>query len=321
MVKTQSPLRYPGGKSVLSSFFESYIRANSLDKAIYVEPYCGGAGAAINLLLCDKVDQIWLNDANYSIYSFWYCLKHLGESFLQKLECTPVTVKEWIRQKKILMSVEGKTYSSEDLLANGFATFYLNRCNRSGILNAGPIGGKGEDSQKSATYKIDARFNKKVLKEKLSAIIAKSDQIRVFNQDALNFLKYLSSECTLETQKELMVYLDPPYYKQGSSLYLNYYTHRDHQDIAKYLLNDHAWKWLLSYDNVVEIRNLYSAMPQYSFYINYSAQESKLGNELLIHSLNSTLPESLVIKEQRNNKRIELEKLRQCMPQLDTPIQ
>lgn len=301
-----TPLRYPGGKSLFTNFFSSFIRANEIENAVYIEPYCGGSGAAINLLLSNKVSQVWLNDANYSIYSFWYCLKYYGEEFLQKLDRTEISLDEWRIQRAIFKSINGNSADKDDLLANGFATFYLNRCNRSGILNAGPIGGQGETGQ-NGLYKIDARFNKKALREKLTNIIANRDRMYVYNMDALVFLQKFDFEQTSTLHRRTVVYLDPPYYKQGSSLYLNFYKHKDHAIIADFLSANREWRWLLSYDNVEAIRTLYGSFPQYSFYLNYSAQGAKLGNELLIHSNNSILPESLLIKQiASTNKKIEL---------------
>lgn len=304
-----SPLRYPGGKSVFTEFFGSFIEFNNIQSPIYIEPYCGGSGAAINLLLENKVEKIWLNDANYSIYSFWYSLKHFGELFLEKIESTEVTLKQWNVQKEILSSKWNKTNSESDLFMNGFATFFLNRSNRSGILNAGPIGGSSEERQINANYKIDARFNKSNLIPKVQNIINRKDDLIVSNFDALELLDELEGKSE-EFKSNSFVYLDPPYYKQGSGLYLNYYLPEDHKTISEYLSKEFSWKWLLSYDNVEEIRSLYLNFQQYSFYLNYSAQEAKLGSELLINSRNSVLPDSLIIKQiKHQNKRIELIKI------------
>ena len=301
-----TPLRYPGGKSVFADFFGTFIESNNIQNPIYIEPYCGGSGAAINLLLENKVEKVWLNDINYSIYSFWYALKHFGEQFIEKFESTEVNLKEWNIQKEILSSKWNKTDSDSDLFINGFATFYLNRTNRSGILNAGPIGGSSEESQLNANYKIDARFNKPILIPKIQNIINRKDDLIVTNYDALELLDELENQSE-DFRSNSMVYLDPPYYKQGSGLYLNYYRPKDHRIISEYLSKEFLWKWLLSYDNVEEIRCLYNDFSQYSFYLNYSAQEAKLGCELLIHSRNSVLPESLIVKQIKNqNKRIQL---------------
>ena len=66
-----SPLRYPGGKSALSDFLIDVIDLNDLRGSAYYEAYAGGAGAGIKLLMEGAVSQIYLNDADYNIYSFW----------------------------------------------------------------------------------------------------------------------------------------------------------------------------------------------------------------------------------------------------------
>lgn len=188
-----TPLRYPGGKSVLTNFIASVIEANNMNEVYYIEPYCGGAGAATNLLLSNKVAKIYINDLNYSIYSFWYSLKHLGSDFLDLFDKVDVTLDEWQRQRSVLKDEDNKTYTRENLLANGFATFFLNRCNRSGILKAGPIGGQDEQGQNDANYKLDARFNKEELRNRLEKIINERERIEVYNLDALNFINTLTA--------------------------------------------------------------------------------------------------------------------------------
>lgn len=266
-----TPLRYPGGKSIMSSFFEDLIELNSLKNVIYAEPYAGGAGAAINLLLNESVEAIRVNDASRCIYSFWSSLINEGERFIEKVNRTEVTLKEWQSQRLIFRDPAAATF---DL---GFATFFLSRTNRSGILAAGPIGGQDEKNQQNAKYKIDCRFNKAELLERLQKIIAKKDKIIVSNLDAIDFLKQIREENAL-------VYLDPPYYIQGKALYLNYYLHEDHVLLANFLRNSEAFNWVLSYDNAPQILKLYSDFPLYEFKLNYSAQDSKKGIELLTHS-------------------------------------
>lgn len=295
-----TPLRYPGGKSVLSDYFRQYLLENEIINGTYAEPYCGGAGAAISLLLSGDVDKILLNDANYAIYSFWAALKYRGEEFLSLFDSVDVTLAEWHYQRAIF-----KDEKEKDILKKGFATFFINRCNRSGILSAGPIGGQTIGSQLKASCKIDARFNKTDLRIRLERIIKKSDGIEVFNLDALTFLK---EAVAIELiHKPVFVYLDPPYFNQGASLYLNYYKSKDHSELSEYLKSDEAtFNWVLSYDNVLPIKSLYNDLRCFSFFINYSAQQSKLGDELMVFSQNSIIPESNLIKMIDKKRKIEL---------------
>jgi DNA adenine methylase len=229
-----TPLRYPGGKSLFTDYFKRYISDNFEGKAIYAEPYCGGAGLAMNLLIDGLVSHVLINDANYLIYAFWKSLIEKGEEFLQLFDNTEVNLDEWRKQRNIIKNIE----NTNDVLLCGFATFFLNRCNRSGILTAGPIGGQNEINQERANYKINARFNKITLKDKLKKIISLKDKITVTNLDAIDFLNNHIRSLTPEEQSKIFVYLDPPYYNQGSSIYLNYYSNEDHQILAEYLMND-----------------------------------------------------------------------------------
>jgi DNA adenine methylase len=300
-----TPLRYPGGKSVLTDYFILFISSNSLQLPYYAEPYCGGAGSAINLLLANKVEKLLLNDADKAIYSFWYSIKHQFNAFLELFDNVAVTLEEWHLQKKIYD--ECKHHINVDFLSLGFATFFLNRCNRSGILTAGPIGGNSIISQENANYKIDARFKKHNLREKLINLNRISEKVEIYNLDAINFIRFIINKQPIEDQLKTFVYLDPPYYSQGSSLYLNNYSNKDHEELFEFLKSsDNLFKWLLSYDNVSSIKHLYKEFDTYSFYLNYSAQNNKLGSELLIKSKNSILPETNVIKVLKNKKEIEL---------------
>ncbi|MBL4561542.1 MAG: DNA adenine methylase [Labilibaculum sp.] len=304
MVNT--PLRYPGGKSVMTNFFIDFIRLNQMENVIYAEPYAGGAGAGINLLLAGCVKTVYINDASKAIYAFWISLIENSEAFLKLFDAVDVSLSEWYKQKSIFQSSDSVQINDmSEMLKLGFATFYLNRTNRSGVLNAGPVGGSSSEAQEQANYKIDARFQKERLRSKLLKIIAYKKNIKVFNDDALFFLKNrIKSSKTSERQRNILVYLDPPYYVQGSNLYMNYYKEEDHQKLAKYLKRSSFFKWVLSYDDVEEIRNMYYGFNQYTFKLSYSVESKRKGSELLIHSTNSII--SKVIQK-KNSRRMEIE--------------
>mgnify|MGYP002578704147 FL=1 len=156
-MENYSPLRYPGGKSALYPAIANIIESNNMKHCIYIEPFAGGANIAWSLLINGIVDYIIINDADKSIYSFWRAITESTHWFIEKIESVSVTVDEWRKQRAILQ--ESSRYSKE----LGFAMFFLNRTNRSGILDAGPIGGYDQ----SGTYKIDCRFNKASLIKKI----------------------------------------------------------------------------------------------------------------------------------------------------------
>lgn len=285
----RTPLRYPGGKSIMTPFFIDLIRVNGLQGVSYAEPYAGGAGTAINLLLDGQVRRIYINDANIAIFSFWKYAINESERFIDKIEKTCIDLQNWQYYHNFIKNAQQPSFEL------GFATFFLSRTNRSGILTAGPIGGKSQEKQEKATYKIDCRFNKQDLISRIHRISMYKENIVVSNDDAIDFLKSLPAD------NNNLVYLDPPYFKQGKSLYLNYYSADDHRVLSDYLYNTVNFRWVLSYDNVYEIREFYKHFDLYEFQLNYTAQSVKKGSELLTHSKNLIMPEELFIRRKNNN--------------------
>ena len=274
-LRDYSPLRYPGGKSCLTNFISELAELNGCSGGTYVELYAGGAGAALNLLFNGTFEKIHINDFDFNIYSFWYSVINETEDFIKLIQNTPVTIKEWHSQKELYS--KGKNISPLEL---GFSTFYLNRTNRSGIIyKAGPIGGL---SQKG-NYLINVRFNKENLIKRIEKIASKKDQILLTNEDAAVILQNIP-KFHMETDA-VFLYLDPPYYKKGKHLYLNNYSHSDHENLSKKMIDlDPRFKWLISYDNTPEIRKLYSGFRMSNFDLNYTLQSKRFGSELLVFS-------------------------------------
>jgi DNA adenine methylase len=264
-----TPLRYPGGKSSLLSLFGSIIEKNGLEKVRYIEPYAGGAGAALSLLILGKVDSIIINDFDRAVFAFWKSMIEDADSFIQRIRETPLTINEWYKQREIYREKKA------DLIDLGFATFYLNRTNHSGILDGGPIGGKNQTGK----WQLDARFNKESLIKKIEIIAKHKQNIEVLNEDGLEVIKKFSG------MSNSFFYIDPPYYVKGSLLYLNFYNHNDHRKLAELLNSLSKTRWILSYDNVPQIRALYSARAkQYEFSLHYQAHSSKEGSEIMVLS-------------------------------------
>lgn len=277
---TCSPLRYPGGKTALAPFLLSVLKANGLAGGEYAEPYAGGAGAALELLFGENVERIWINDADYHIYAFWMSCLTNATQLLEMVEQSRMSIHEWRKQREIYLHPKAHTR-----LAVGYATFYLNRCNHSGILlKAGPIGGM----EQSGKWKISARFNVPDLKKRIERINTYAERIHVTNLDAILFVKNIL--IPKSNLPKLLVYFDPPYYVRGSELYLNHYLHKDHEKLYKYIKKQDRFKWLISYDNCTEVRNIYKEMEQLSFGLNYSVNRVRVGNELLVYNKNIALP-------------------------------
>jgi DNA adenine methylase len=278
-----SPLRYPGGKAVLADFLADVLAVNRLQDGIYVEPYAGGAGAALNLLFGEHVRHIILNDADPCIFAIWHASLNRTQDFIARLQEIPITIDEWKRQREIYQ--DQSRYSR---IRVAVASFYLNRCNRSGIMaNGGPIGGFDQKGK----WKLDARFNRDELVRRIEKIHLYRDRISVYNMDAIEFLRQVVRKH--EDLDRTLVYLDPPYFVKGSELYLNHYQSKDHTTLARFMKRQVSFKWVMTYDNVPEIRDLYAGLDAVDFDLRYSAHTSKMGNELLIHSHDVTMPEDL----------------------------
>lgn len=284
MSEPYSPLRYPGGKAKLAAFLIEVMKGNGLHEPHYVEPYAGGAGAALRLLFEEYVEAITINDADPRIRCFWQAVTRHNEGFLARLKEVEVTVDEWHRQRAVYDRCD-----SRRVLDLGFATFFLNRTTRSGIVhNGGPIGGYDQ----TGNYKIDARFNRVDLARRIQRIGIYADRIDVSGGDGLELLQRI--EADQASAARTLVYLDPPYYAKGAELYLNNFTHDQHAGLAEFLSQPKNFPWVMTYDNVEPIRLLYEHFHPFRFYLSYSAYERRAGQELLIHPPSLTIPKAAI---------------------------
>jgi DNA adenine methylase len=270
-----SPLRYPGGKGKLVPLIKLMIEKTELVNSTYIEPFAGGAGAALSLLFSDTVDHIVINDYDKSIYSFWRAIIEDTERLLELIQNTEVSIQEWYRQKNIYLNNSDR-YSIE--LA--FATFFLNRTNRSGILNAGPIGGYNQ----TGNYLIDARYNRENLTQRILNIANRKKQITVYNKDVRSFIRTY-----LPKYNNAFIYLDPPYYNKGQALYKNYFNNADHTQIAKTVANLDNY-WIVTYDDTPTILNLYQNHAHRLFDLSYSLAEKKKASEVMFICDNLLFP-------------------------------
>lgn len=264
-----SPLRYPGGKNKIYKYVKYLVDSNEIDT--YIEPFCGGAGVALKLLLNNDVKKIMLNDFDRSIYAMWFSILHDTDSFIKKVREAVFTIEEWDKQHDIQ-----KNKDNVDLLTLGFSTFYLNRTNRSGIIQAGPIGGRAQ----TGNYKMDCRYNTEVLIKKIKLIAKNKNRISLYNIDAIDFIKQ-----NIRRTRGSLTFFDPPYFVKGKQLYTNFYEHIDHIDlrdtIDKYMSKH---KWILTYDFHEEIQHMYSKFEYFPYILNYSAGTSKKGMEYIFFS-------------------------------------
>lgn len=283
MNKFVSPLRYPGGKLKVVDYIKKLFEVNDLMDGTYIEPYAGGASVALTLLFSEYASRIKINDIDRSIYAFWYSVLEETEGLCRMIQDTPVTMEQWERQRE----VQARKQEAE-LLELGFSTFFLNRANRSGILSGGVIGGKNQDGK----WKIDARYNKADLIERIESVAEYKDRIELTSMDAVELIKRYKRAPKAKT----FCYLDPPYYVKGRDLYLNYYTDDDHRAIAK-AIKKYRGQWIISYDAVDFIKGLYQEYRQKEYQLSYSAGNPAKGKEIMVYSEGLEIPEVEIVKK------------------------
>lgn len=271
-----SPLRYPGGKHKLCDYVTELVKAN--DCTTYIEPFCGGAAVAIDLLLNGEVKNVVINDYDYTIYCFWYCVLNKTEELIALINDTKVTIQEWHVQKSIREDID-----NHSVLEIGFSTFFLNRTNRSGIVDkAGPIGGMNQ----TGAYSIDCRYNKERLISQIQEIAKRRRNISIYNLEALDFIDEV-----IMKRKKAFIFFDPPYYSKGPGLYTNFYSHGDHVNLANAITTRlKNRKWIVTYDNVNPVKAMYAKVPSLEFELQYTLQEKRTTSEVMFFSQKTIRP-------------------------------
>lgn len=276
MPSTLTPLRYPGGKSQCYNYIREILSCNDMLGSTYVEPFAGGAGLALKLLLRGDVSHIVINDYDFAIYAFWHCVLNDSEALCGLIEAADLSINEWKIQRNVYL--HPNLFS---ILELGFATLYLNRTNRSGVIKGGPIGGHGQEND----YRLDARFNKATLIRKIRSIADHKDQITLLNMDAKDFVT--SQE--LQKFHRTFMNFDPPYVKKGAQLYKNAFSEADHRELCE-LVKRCRRKWIVTYDICPLVAKLYRSYRRSYLDVTYSVQSSKKAKEYIFFSHNLELP-------------------------------
>jgi DNA adenine methylase len=272
-----TPLRYPGGKQKLTPFILELLTENDGIGGHYVEPYAGGAGVALELLLANKVSHIHLNDSSFPLYAFWRTVLYNSDRLCRLISSASLTVDEWKKRREIVKHPVGY-----DELEVGYSTFFLNRCNHSGVLSGGLIGGLSQTGE----WKMDARFPRNELIRRIELITSMRDSITLTNLDAEEFITEHIPHFPIRT----FVYCDPPYFKKSKNLYMNHYKDEDHRRIAEVIQERLPRKWVVSYDDADEILSYYSGRRMFVYDLQYNAARVYKGKEVFVFSDDLNIP-------------------------------
>lgn len=209
------------------------------------------------------------------MYAFWRAVLSSPDELCARIENTCLTIDEWQAQRSIYFMAPD---ASLDL---AFATFFLNRTNRSGIIyKGGVIGGL----EQAGPWKINARFNREDLCRRIQKVARFRTRITITQLDAWCLLSHPA-----HTQTRRIFYLDPPYYVKGRGLYDDFYDHSDHERIAK-AVQSLTCPWIVSYDAVPEILEIYQASKSLRYSLSYSASTKQQGSEVMFFSDSLTVP-------------------------------
>lgn len=277
-MRTASPLRYPGGKESMTSLLRETRRLNDIEGLDLAEPFAGGAGASLSLLFNGDAPRIRINDADEAIHDFGWSILHRTAEFGRMIDKVPLSIEEWKRQRAIY-----REPGRASRLRRGFAAFYLNRTNRSGILlKGGPIGGL----EQAGAWKLDARFNRDGLKQRIQRVADHRRRVSLSSMDGLALL----DECDHE---QTFWFIDPPYFHKGETLYLNSLDVSYHQRLADRLKLMPDAAWVVTYDDCPEIRAMYHGWATVrEFGLRYVANERRSGREVMITPHWMKLPEA-----------------------------
>lgn len=277
MPSTKTPLRYPGGKSKLTNFIYNTMKINGMEDTVYCEPFAGGAGVAMSLLLNCRVKSIILNDLDIAIYSTWYAIIYDTEKLLEAIKRVDVNIDTWKQQKRIYMELKNSDIYSFDL---AFATFFLNRTNRSGIITGGPIGGM----KQTGKYKLNCRFNKNTLAKRIRAVAEHKEDIQLYNMDVADFIKKVACK---QQKNRLFIFFDPPYDGIGNKIYRLAMEAEEYKEMIDLSCKElHDYQWIATYGKSALIERLYCCYNCYpkKYKLQYMATWKRQELELLFHS-------------------------------------
>lgn len=290
MKPTPTPLRYPGGKGWLSYYVENFISFNKLDVDILVEPFAGSAAISISLLKKKIVDQAYISELDPLVVAFWKAVINKNSELMEHVSSMTVNLETWYYMRNYLKE---ELTPRSDIVELAGAFLFLNRTNYSGIVNSGPLGGKKQKSK----YKIDCRFNKARILEKIESMGDLEGRMHVHQVDGLSFMKQMS----LRNPDNKVFYIDPPYYRAGKILYRNYFNDEDHRRLS-YFLRTLDLPWLLSYDDSEFIKGLYEEKMSSPVYTDYQSGHYKKGiMELLISNYLIPPLAPMIYVEQQNS--------------------
>jgi DNA adenine methylase len=71
---------------------------------------------------------------------------------------------------------------------------------------------------------------------------------------------------------------------------MNHYEPEDHAKVSEKIQKIKNAKWIVSYDNVPQIRKLYAKSKSKKYFLTHTAYEIRIGKEIAFHSKGLIVP-------------------------------
>jgi DNA adenine methylase len=249
----RSPLRYPGGKSRAVKIIAQYMPK---DTTRLCSPFFGGG--SLEIFCAQNGVRVYGYDNFQPLVDFWqYLLSDPNQLADSVTDYQPL-------QRKRFYELQRSQLESENSLERATLFFVLNRTSFSGsTLCGGMASGGHDDNPRFTTSSIE--------------------RLRQFKLDNIS-VELADFKKSIPMHKDTFLYLDPPYliesrlYGRKGDLHKNF----DHAGLARILKK--RKKWILSYNNSTEIRELYSDFVILYPDWKYGMSNDKISREVLIFS-------------------------------------
>lgn len=256
--KVRPPLRYPGSKFRIYKYIEPFILEVEHDE--YREPFFGSGAVFFQKELCK---YNWLNDLDENLMCFYTTIQNHEQALALSNDSSKVIPsKEFFNELK--ESVPKSDYE------RALRYFILNRTAYSGIMHLPNWG----------FHKI-----KSVQPNKWPDRIMEASE-KLQNVE-LTIMDYESVLFAPKKGENVLIFLDPPYFAADQKrAYEKSFEYSDHVRLATNL-KKLDYKFILTYDDCKEVRELYSWANIYPIEFMYHTANSnvttrKKGKELII---------------------------------------
>jgi DNA adenine methylase len=232
--------RYVGGKRKVASEIVDRILEQCVGNSPtgYCEPFVGAGAVCLSLLrssVGETIERVWLNDLDKGCAALWWCVLHEPDELLRLVHQFEPSRELFFEFKRDFL--EGREFSLVELGLRKLAVQQMSFSGM-GVMAGGPL------------RKIGSRWSPRCIERNVREARRLLDGKQV-TVTSLDFREVLS-----QVDRDTFVYADPPYMVPGGELYQHAFNQRDHEELQA-LLAGAKFRWLLSYDDCPQIRNMY----------------------------------------------------------------